>query len=83
MAKARIESQIRRLRFDNDEITQQVCYVPSLALAFRIARTFGMAVWPRAPAMTPPFMPSNLRLPAYTVAADPVPDAAALRPLRP
>ena len=59
MAKAEITNQIRRLRFDHDEMTQQQLadhagctrqtiilleqnrYSPSLALAFRIARTFG------------------------------------------
>jgi len=62
MAKAEISNGIRRLRFDNDEMTQQELadrvgcsrqtivllehgrYVPSLALAFRIAETFGMRV---------------------------------------
>lgn len=56
---AQIKNRIRRLRFDNDEMTQeelasragctrqtiialeQQKYVPSLALAFRIARVFG------------------------------------------
>jgi len=59
MPKAVIRNQIRRLRFDLDEMTQQELanragctrqtivvleqgrYVPSLALAFRIARVFG------------------------------------------
>jgi len=59
MAKAEISNNIRRLRFDHDEMTQQQLadhagctrqtiilleqnrYSPSLALAFRIARTFG------------------------------------------
>jgi putative transcriptional regulator len=59
MAKAEIANQVRRLRFEHDEMTQQQLadlarctrqtiialeqhkYVPSLALAFRIARAFG------------------------------------------
>ena len=62
MAKAEIKNQIRRLRFENGEMTQQgladrsKCtrqtiialeqgkYVPSLALAFRIARVFGVSI---------------------------------------
>jgi putative transcriptional regulator len=58
MAKAEIRNQVRRLRFEHDEMTQQELadrarctrqtiialeqqkYVPSLALAFRIARVF-------------------------------------------
>lgn len=62
MAKAEIRNQIRRLRFDNNEMTQQELaeragctrqtiillerrrYVPSLALAFEIARTFGVPI---------------------------------------
>ncbi|HJP31016.1 MAG TPA: helix-turn-helix transcriptional regulator [Candidatus Latescibacteria bacterium] len=62
MAKAEIHNQIRRLRFEHDEMTQQELaeragctrqtivvlekerYVPSLALAFKIARTFGKGV---------------------------------------
>jgi putative transcriptional regulator len=62
MAKAEIRNQIRRLRFEHDEMTQQELaeragctrqtivvlekerYVPSLALAFKIARTFGKNV---------------------------------------
>jgi len=62
MAKAEIDNQIRRLRFEHDEMTQQELadkvgctrqtiilleqrrYTPSLALAFRIARTFGRTV---------------------------------------
>jgi putative transcriptional regulator len=60
MPKAIIKNQIRRLRFDHDEMTQQALanragctrqtivvleqgrYVPSLALAFRIAGVFGV-----------------------------------------
>jgi putative transcriptional regulator len=59
MAKAEIKNNVRRLRFEHDEMTQQELadraqctrqtilaleqskYVPSLALAFRIARAFG------------------------------------------
>lgn len=62
MAKAKISNQIRRLRFEHNEMTQQELaeragctrqtvivlgkerYVPSLALAFKIARTFGVTV---------------------------------------
>jgi putative transcriptional regulator len=62
MAKAEIENNIRRFRFENDEMTQQELadrtnctrqtivaleqkkYVPSLALAFRIARVFGVSL---------------------------------------
>jgi len=62
MAKAEIKNRIRKLRFDNHEMTQQeladraACtrqtiialeqekYVPSLALAFRIARIFNFSV---------------------------------------
>ena len=62
MAKADIDNQIRRLRFEHDEMTQQELadkvgctrqtiilleqrrYTPSLALAFRIARTFDRKV---------------------------------------
>jgi len=62
MASAQIRNQIRRLRFEHDEMTQQdlaervECtrqtiillekerYVPSLALAMRIARVFGQPV---------------------------------------
>lgn len=57
---ARIKNQIRRLRFEHDEMTQeelasragctrqtiialeQSKYVPSIELAFRIARAFGV-----------------------------------------
>ena len=60
MPKALIKNQVRRLRFDHDEMTQQELanragctrqtivvleqgrYVPSLALAFRVARVFGV-----------------------------------------
>ena len=61
MAKtANIRNRIRRLRFDNDEMTQEELanragctrqtiialeqgkYVPSIELAFRIARAFGV-----------------------------------------
>ncbi len=62
MAKSEISNQIRRLRFDNGEMTQQQLankasvtrqtiiaieagkYAPSLPLAFKIARTFGMPI---------------------------------------
>ncbi len=62
MPKAEIKNQIRRLRFEHDEMTQQELanrvgcsrqtivvleqgrYVPSLALAMLIARTFGVSV---------------------------------------
>jgi len=58
MAKAEIHNEVRKLRFENCEMTQQELadqarctrqtiialeqqkYVPSLALAFRIARVF-------------------------------------------
>ena len=57
---ARIRNRIRKLRFDNDEMTQEELanragctrqtvialeqgkYVPSIELAFRIARAFGV-----------------------------------------
>jgi len=57
-----IRNQIRRLRFEHDEMTQQQLgdlasctrqtiialeqggYVPSLALAFRVARAFGLGL---------------------------------------
>ena len=60
MAKAEVKNRIRKLRFENNEMTQQeladraACtrqtivaleqgkYLPSLALAFRIARVFGV-----------------------------------------
>ncbi|NQU31033.1 MAG: helix-turn-helix transcriptional regulator [Anaerolineae bacterium] len=62
MAKANIRNQIRRLRFEHDEMTQQELaeqvgctrqtiivlekqrYVPSLALALKIAQIFGVTV---------------------------------------
>jgi putative transcriptional regulator len=62
MPKAKIKNNIRRLRFENDEMTQQELadridctrqtivaleqekYVPSLALAFRIARVFDVSL---------------------------------------
>ena len=62
MRKHEIKNQVRRLRFDNGEMTQQQLadaagvtrqtiiaieagkYAPSLTLAFRIARTFGVGI---------------------------------------
>ena len=62
MAKIELKNQIRRLRFDHDEMTQHKLanrvkvtrqtiialeankYAPSLPLAFRIARVFGVSV---------------------------------------
>jgi len=62
MAKGELNNKVRRLRFDNGEMTQQQLadatgvtrqtiiaiesgkYAPSLPLAFRIARTFGVRV---------------------------------------
>jgi putative transcriptional regulator len=62
MAKNDLKNQIRRMRFENGEMTQQQLadkagvtrqtiiaieagkYAPSLPLAFRIARTFGLPV---------------------------------------
>jgi putative transcriptional regulator len=62
MAKSEISNKIRRLRFENGEMTQQQLadkagvtrqtiiaieagkYAPSLPLAFKIARTFGMPI---------------------------------------
>jgi putative transcriptional regulator len=62
MPKAEISNRIRRLRFDQEEMTQEELanrvgctrqtiiaiesgkYVPSLSLAFRIARVFGVPV---------------------------------------
>ena len=62
MAKSEIQNQVRRLRFENGEMTQQQLadrvgvtrqtiiaieagkYAPSLPLAFRLARTFGVPI---------------------------------------
>ena len=62
MAKAEIKNNVRKLRFENNEMTQQELadragctrqtivaleqgkYVPSLALAFRIAKTLGASL---------------------------------------
>ena len=62
MAKSDLKNQIRRLRFENGEMTQQQLadkagvtrqtiiaieagkYAPSLPLAFKIARTFGVQI---------------------------------------
>lgn len=62
MDKAKIANNIRRLRFDHDEMTQEELavragctrqtiialeqgkYVPSIELAFRIARAFGVTL---------------------------------------
>ncbi len=62
MGSNKLSNQIRRLRFENGEMTQQQLadkagvtrqtiiaiesgkYAPSLPLAFRIARTFGMPI---------------------------------------
>lgn len=62
MSSNRLSNQIRRLRLDNGQMTQQVLadkvgvtrqtiiaiesgkYAPSLPLAFRIARTFGVPI---------------------------------------
>jgi len=62
MANARIKNNIRRLRFDHDEMTQEELankvsctrqtiialeqgkYVPSIELAFKIARAFGVTL---------------------------------------
>ena len=62
MAVARVRNRIRRLRFDNDEMTQEELanragctrqtiialeqgkYVPSITLAFQIARAFGVTL---------------------------------------
>ena len=62
MSKCELRNQIRRLRFENGEMTQQQLadkvgvtrqtiiaieagkYAPSLTLAFRIARSFGVGV---------------------------------------
>ncbi|HJM88152.1 MAG TPA: helix-turn-helix transcriptional regulator [Dehalococcoidia bacterium] len=62
MPKDNVKNQVRKLRFEHDEMTQQELanrvgctrqtivvleqrkYVPSLSLAMRIARTFGVTV---------------------------------------
>jgi len=62
MPKVRINNRIRRLRFDNDEMTQEELaeragctrqtiialeqgkYVPSIELAFKIARVFNVTL---------------------------------------
>ena len=62
MAKTDLSNQLRRLRFDHGEMTQQALatrvgvtrqtiiaieagkYAPSLPLAFRLARAFGVGV---------------------------------------
>lgn len=62
MAKNELRNHVRRLRFENGQITQQQLadrvgvtrqtiiaieagkYAPSLPLAFRIARTFGIPI---------------------------------------
>ena len=62
MNKSRIANNIRRLRFDHDEMTQEELaerasctrqtiialeqgkYVPSIELAFKIARVFGVTL---------------------------------------
>ena len=62
MAKSIVQNNIRRLRFEADEMTQQQLadkagvtrqtiiaieagkYVPSLSLAFKLARVFGVSV---------------------------------------
>lgn len=62
MAKSKLKNNIRRLRFDNGQMTQQQLadragvtrqtiiaiesgkYAPSLPLAFRIAKAFGVGV---------------------------------------
>ncbi len=62
MEKSNLTNQIRRLRFENGQMTQQQLadktgvtrqtiiaiesgkYAPSLPLAFKIARTFGMSI---------------------------------------
>ena len=62
MSKNNLSNQIRRLRFENDQMTQQKLadkagvtrqtiiaiesgrYAPSLPLAFKIARTFGLSI---------------------------------------
>ncbi|MHC4365616.1 MAG: helix-turn-helix transcriptional regulator [Planctomycetota bacterium] len=62
MEKSELKNQVRRLRFENGQITQQQLadkvgvtrqtiiaiesgkYAPSLPLAFKIARTFGVRI---------------------------------------
>ena len=62
MGSDRLSNKVRRLRFDNGELTQQQLadrvgvtrqtiiaieagkYAPSLPLAFKIARTFGITI---------------------------------------
>ena len=62
MSNDRVTNQVRRLRFENGEMTQQQLadktgvtrqtiiaiesgkYAPSLPLAFRIAKTFGVSI---------------------------------------
>ena len=62
MGSDRLSNRVRRLRFDNGELTQQQLadrvgvtrqtiiaiesgkYAPSLPLAFKIARTFGISI---------------------------------------
>ncbi len=62
MGNDRLSNKVRRLRFDNGELTQQQLadrvgvtrqtiiaieagkYAPSLPLAFKIARTFGVSI---------------------------------------
>jgi putative transcriptional regulator len=62
MSKGELQNQVRKLRFENGQITQQQLadkvgvtrqtiiaieagkYSPSLSLAFRIARTFGVQI---------------------------------------
>ncbi len=62
MGSNRLSNKVRRLRFDNGELTQQQLadrvgvtrqtiiaieagkYAPSLPLAFKIARTFGVSI---------------------------------------
>ena len=62
MGSDRLSNKVRRLRFDNGELTQQQLadrvgvtrqtiiaieagkYAPSLPLAFKIARTFGVSI---------------------------------------
>jgi putative transcriptional regulator len=62
MAKVEIKNRIRRLRFDNDEMTQEELanqagctrqtiialeqgkYVPSITLAFKIAKVFRVGI---------------------------------------